>query len=118
LLLVCGTPGADTQVQTNLQLVTAVVDFGLDVQEAVEAPRWRHCQNGTESTYPHTCADELLLEERFAEATRTGLAARGHAVRVIGPWDATGSAMAIEIGTDGALFGGADPRRDGYAVGW
>lgn len=118
LLLVCGTPGADTQVQTNLQLVTSVIDFGLDVQEAVEAPRWRHCQNGTESTWPHTCADELLLEARFDEATREGLSARGHAVRVIGPWDAAGSAMAIQIAPDGALFSGADPRRDGYAVGY
>lgn len=118
LLLVCGTPGADTQVQTNLQLVTSIVDFGLDVQEAVEAPRWRHCQNGTESTYPHTCADELLLEERFDEPTRAALAERGHTVRVIGPWAATGSAMAIQAAPDGALFGGADPRRDGYAVGY
>jgi gamma-glutamyltranspeptidase len=118
LLLVCGTPGADTQVQTNLQLVTSVIDFGLDVQEAVEAPRWRHFQNGTESTWPHTCADELLLEGRFDEATQEGLTARGHAVRVIGPWDAAGSAMAIQIAPDGSLFGGADPRRDGYAVGY
>jgi gamma-glutamyltranspeptidase/glutathione hydrolase len=118
LLLVCGTPGADTQVQTNLQLVTAVVDFGLDAQEAVEAPRWRHCQNGTESTWPHTCADELLLEERFGEEARAGLMQRGHAVRVIGPWEAAGSAMAIQVAPDGALFGGADPRRDGYAVGF
>lgn len=118
LMLLCGTPGADTQVQTNLQLVTSILDFGLDVQEAVEAPRWRHCQNGTESTWPHTGADELLLEARFAEAARAGLAARGHAVRVIGPWEAMGSAMAIAIGSDGALFGGADPRRDGYAIGY
>ena len=117
LRLLCGTPGADTQVQTNLQLVTAILDFGLDVQEAVEAPRWRHCQNGTESTWPHTCADELLLEARFDEAARAGLAARGHAVRVIGPWEAMGSAMAIAVAPDGALFGGADPRRDGYAIG-
>lgn len=118
LLLVCGTPGADTQVQTNLQLVTAVIDFGLDVQEAVEAPRWRHCQNGTESTWPHTCPDELLLEARFGEGVRAGLAARGHTIRVIGAWEAMGSAMAIQLAPDGALFGGADPRRDGYAVGF
>jgi gamma-glutamyltranspeptidase len=118
LLLVCGTPGADTQVQTNLQLVTSVIDFGLDVQEAVEAPRWRHCRNGTESTWPHTCADELLLESRFDDEACAALAERGHAVRVIGPWDAAGSAMAIQIAPDGALFGGADPRRDGYAVGF
>ena len=61
LRLLCGTPGADTQVQTNLQLVTAILDFGLDVQEAVEAPRWRHCQNGTESTWPHTALSNQVI---------------------------------------------------------
>ncbi len=39
--LICGTPGADTQVQTNLQLITHIIDFGMTSQEAVEAPRWR-----------------------------------------------------------------------------
>src|SRR2546426_4652150 len=90
----------------------------IEVHAAVEAPRWRHCQNGTESTWPHTCADELLLEARSGEEVRQGLTGRGHTVRVIGPWDAAGSAMAISVGPDGALFGGADPRRDGYAVGF
>lgn len=119
LLLVCGTPGADTQVQTNLQLVTGILDFGLNVQEAVEAPRWRHTGNGTESTVPHTCADEVLLEARFPEQTVAGLRARGHVVRVIGPWEASGNAQAIAIDpATGVLFGGSDPRRDGYAIGW
>jgi gamma-glutamyltranspeptidase/glutathione hydrolase len=119
LILVCGTPGADTQVQTNLQVITHVLDFGMTVSEAVEAPRWRHTQNPTESTVPHTCNDELLLEGRFPEQTRSGLARRGHALSMIGDWEGTGSEMMIQIDPDsGALFGAADPRRDGYAVGW
>jgi gamma-glutamyltranspeptidase/glutathione hydrolase len=119
LILACGTPGADTQVQTNLQVVTHVVDHGYNVVEAVEAPRWRHLQDGTESTVPHTCDDELLLEARFGEAVSTELARRGHPVRRIGPWDATGSEMMIQIDPiSGAKFGAADPRRDGYAIGW
>ena len=80
LILVCGTPGADTQVQTNLQVITHVLDFGMTVAEAVEAPRWRHTQNPTESTVPHTCKDELILEGRFSEEIRDGLARRGHAL--------------------------------------
>ncbi len=48
--LICGTPGADTQVQTNLQLITHIIDFGMTPQEAVEAPRWRSLQNPMEST--------------------------------------------------------------------
>jgi gamma-glutamyltranspeptidase/glutathione hydrolase len=119
LFFVCGTPGADTQVQTNLQLLTHVIDFGLNVTEAVEAPRWRHCGNGTESTYPHTCDDEVLLEARFAEETRAGLTSRGHAVRMLGAWEGAGNAQAIQVdASTGALFGASDPRRDGYAVGW
>ncbi len=119
LRLVFGTPGADTQVQTNLQVLTHVLDFGLNVQEAVEAPRWRHLQNPTESTIPHTCEDQLQLEGRFAASTIEGLRARGHALDVVGDWAATGSEVMIEVHPEtGALMGGADPRRDAYAIGY
>lgn len=119
LKLVCGTPGADTQVQTNLQVVTHVVDFGMTVQEAVEAPRWRHLQNPTESTYPHTTRDQINIEGRFGEKVFSGLERRGHKVVKIGDWEGVGSQVMIQVDHDeGALHGGADPRRDGYAVGW
>lgn len=119
LVLICGTPGADTQVQTNLQVITHVLDHGYNVVEAVEAPRWRDLQNGTESTVPHTCPDELLMEERFPGAVTAELRRLGHAVRLIGPWAATGSEMMIALDpSTGAKFGGADPRRDGYAIGY
>ncbi len=119
LLLVCGTPGADTQVQTNLQVITHVLDFGMTVAEAIEAPRWRHAQNPTESTVPHTCVDELQMEGRFQSQVMDGLRDRGHPVSILGDWGGPGSAMMIQLDPDtGALFGAADPRRDGYAVGW
>ena len=119
LALVCGTPGADTQVQTNLQVITHVLDFGMTVAEAVEAPRWRHTQNPTESTYPHTCDDELLLEGRFSPHVRRQLERKGHALNIIGDWEGVGSEMMIQVDAEeGALHGGADPRRDGYALGW
>jgi gamma-glutamyltranspeptidase/glutathione hydrolase len=106
-------------VQTNLQLISHVLDFGLDPQEAVEAPRWRHTQDGTESEYPHRCADELILEARFPEETRAALRAKGHAVRVVGEWEAAGSAQLIRIDPDtGVMSGGSDPRRDGAALAW
>ena len=119
LMLVCGTPGADTQVQTNLQVMTHVLDFGMTVAEAVEAPRWRHAQNPTESTMPHTCVDEFQMEGRFSPQVMDGLRSRGHPLNVLGDWDGPGSEMMIWLDPDtGALFGAADPRRDGYAVGW
>ena len=119
LSLVLGTPGADTQVQTNLQVISHVLDFGMTVAEAVEAPRWRNTQNHTESYVPHTCADELLVESRYSGAVLESLRQRGHVLNVLGGWEATGSEMMIQVDPDnGALHGGADPRRDGYAVGW
>jgi gamma-glutamyltranspeptidase / glutathione hydrolase len=119
LVLVGGTPGADTQVQTNLQVISHVLDCGLSVQEAVEAPRWRHTQNGTESEYPHACADELILEERFPESTRAALQRRGHPLRMIGAWEASGSQQMIQIDQrTGVMAGGSDPRRDGCALAW
>jgi gamma-glutamyltranspeptidase/glutathione hydrolase len=119
LALVLGTPGADTQVQTNLQLLTHMLDAGYNPVEAVEAPRWRHLQNGTESTIPHDCDDELRLESRFPDGVVDELARLGHPVTRIGAWEAMGSAMVIQvIKPDGALAGAADPRKDGYALGW
>ena len=108
--LICGTPGADTQVQTNLQLITHVVDFGMTPQEAVEAPRWRNLQNPMESTIPHTCEDALQLEGRFSEDVRNGLAQRGHELQILGDWAGPGSAQAIRIDSDSnALIGAQIP---------
>ena len=119
LVLVCGTPGADTQVQTNLQVITHVFDFGMTAAEAVEAPRWRHAQDMMESTVPHTCDNELQMEGRFPEHVREGLRRKGHALNILGEWAGQGSEVMIQIDPrTGALSGGADPRRDGYAIGW
>ncbi|MGN6672254.1 MAG: gamma-glutamyltransferase family protein, partial [Thermomicrobiales bacterium] len=118
VLLALGTPGADTQVQTNLQLITHLLGHNMTVQEAVEAPRWRHRQVGGESTVPHGADDALVLEARFPVEVRDALAARGHTLEIIGPWDAVGSAVIVQRDpATGALMGGADPRRDAYAVG-
>lgn len=119
LVLVCGTPGADTQVQTNMQVITHVLDFGMNVSEAVEAPRWRHLQNRTESTEPREFEDLLQLEGRFSEEARKVLEGKGHGLEILTDWGASGSEVMIRRDpSTGALFGAADPRRDGYAIGW
>ena len=119
LSLVLGTPGADTQVQTNLQVISHVLDFGMTVAEAVEAPRWRNTQNHTESYVPHTCADELLVESRYSGEVLESLRQRGHVLNVLGGWEATGSEMMIQVDRTTARST-AGPTRvgDGYAVGW
>jgi gamma-glutamyltranspeptidase len=119
LFMVHGTPGADTQTQTNLQVLTHVVDHGMNVTEAVEAPRWRHIGRGTESTIPHGESDVLNLEARFPPGVAAELVRRGHPVATIGPWEASGSEVMIRVdGANGALHGACDPRADGYAIGY
>ena len=106
-------------MQTNLQLVTHMLDFGMTPQEAVSAPRWRSLQNPMESTIPHLCSNNLQLEDRFAADVQEELAQRGHELEMVGDWGGPGSAQAIMVDPQsGALIGGSDPRRDGYAVGY
>lgn len=106
--LVFGTPGRHAQVQTNFQLAVSLIDHGLDVQEAIELPRWFHESGRT-----------LQLEGRFPEGTRRALAAKGHEIALLADWDElTGGAQAIAIDPDGGFAGGADPRREGHAAGY
>ena len=118
LTYVLGTPGADCQVQSNMQIITNLVDHGMTVQEAVEAPRWKHVGDGTESTIPHTAEDRLLMENRFDATAMRQLRGMGHPVHELESWDGvTGREMALYIDPDtGALHGAADPRCDGYAI--
>jgi len=118
-VIICGTPGADTQVQTNLQLLTHAIHFGMTPQEAVEAPRWRNLQNPMESTVPHTCENKLQLESRIGEEVRKELERRGHVLEILGEWGGPGNAQFIQRDpATGSLMGGVDPRRDGYVAGY
>jgi gamma-glutamyltranspeptidase/glutathione hydrolase len=105
---VFGTPGRQAQVQTNFQLAVALIDHGLDVQAAIEAPRWYHETGRT-----------LQLESRFPEQMRRALAAKGHDLHLLGDWaEITGGAQAVAIDANGVFSAGADPRREGYAAGY
>jgi gamma-glutamyltranspeptidase/glutathione hydrolase len=106
--IVLGTPGADGQTQTIIQLTTSMLDFNANVQEATEAPRWRSHPDGT-----------LQIEGRFPSRTIEELIARGHRVERLADWHPImGSAQAIMLDSErGILMGGADPRRQAYAIG-
>lgn len=114
--LVGGTPGGDGQPQWNLQLVTGALDYGLDVQAAIEAPRW----TSFPGTDPITIANafELRIEDRVGPAVLRGLEERGHRLNVLGPWAGGGAAQLIAVGPDGVLRGGSDPRAEGQALGY
>jgi gamma-glutamyltranspeptidase len=115
---VCGTPGADNQVQINFQIVTAMIDFGLDPQQAAEMPRWTSNVPGQYANYPHSGPDVLTMERRFPEAVRTDLARRGHPVDTVGDLEGPCSVEIIRRTPAGMLLAGSDPRRDGWALAW
>ncbi len=106
-----GTQGGDAQAQIQMQLISNLVDYDLEPQAAIEAPRWLA---GSDTD------DGLLLEGGFPEGTVQRLAARGHRVTLIDPWNAgAGHAqMILRDGVSGVLRGGADPRADGAAAGY
>jgi gamma-glutamyltranspeptidase/glutathione hydrolase len=110
------TPGGDGQVQWNMQLVSHLVDGGLDPQEAVSAPRTT-VHPGSDADALGT-AETLQCESRLGAEVLAGLTARGHDVVDMGEWGAGGSALVISVDQErGVLSGAADPRQDGVALG-
>ncbi|HEV2335972.1 MAG TPA: gamma-glutamyltransferase [Stellaceae bacterium] len=119
LWAVFGTPGADNQVQINLQVLTAIVDFGLDPQQAAEMPRWTSNVPGQYANYPHDGPDVLTMERRFPDEVRHDLARRGHPVYTVGDLEGPCSVEIIRRdAASGMLLAGSDPRRDGWALAW
>ena len=104
-----GTPGSYGIAQTSAQMLMNVLDFGMNVQQAIEAPRFK-CIAGR----------AVEMESRFSPEVLAELAGRGHDVEVLEPWSrVVGGAQGIMVDhSNGVLSGGADPRRDGYAIGW
>ncbi len=115
---VFGTPGADNQVQINFQVANAMMDFGLDPQQAAEMPRWTSMVPGQYANYPHDGPDVLTMERRFPEDVRRELVHRGHPVNTVGDLDGPCSVEIIRREDDGMLLAGSDPRRDGWALAW
>jgi len=84
------------------------------MQQAIDAPRWLSA-----AAISGHGAEPLLMEDRFPAEVRAGLAAMGHKVVPLGPYeDLMGHAQAIMLCEDGLLAGGADPRGDGIAAAW
>jgi gamma-glutamyltranspeptidase/glutathione hydrolase len=115
-----GTPGGDVQPQAMVQFLVNLIDFGMDAQAAVEAPRVA-TYSFPDSFYPHTYAPgQMKAEGRIAPDVIEALRAKGHQIEVWGDFvRAAGSLNAIVV-DEGAssLQGAADPRRTGYAMGW
>jgi gamma-glutamyltranspeptidase / glutathione hydrolase len=105
--LVFGTMGGDGQPQTHLQLLANLLDDGMDVQAAIDAPRF----------VVDVADGSVAMEARASTRLVTSLAERGHDVRTIGPYDhLAGHAHAIEI-TPSGYAAGSDPRCEGAVLG-
>jgi gamma-glutamyltranspeptidase/glutathione hydrolase len=113
-VLAYGTMGGEGQPQTQAAMVTRMVDFGYDVQQAIEAPRWLMGRTWG------TATRDLALESRISDQVARELTLRGHPVRRVNQWEGTvGHAQAIRVNRDTGFFeGGADPRGDGSAAGY
>ena len=100
-----GVMGAHYQPMGHAQVVTNMVDYGMDVQAAIDAPR------------VFFEGDKTVVERGVPQATLEGLAARGHDVAVRP--SPLGGGQAIRIDWQrGVLIGGSDPRKDGCALGY
>jgi len=105
-----GTPGGARIISTMTLLLSNLIDYGMGVQEAIEAPRF----------YARDTDKDLSIEARVSEATVKALTDLGYSVKKLGEYDLFfGGAQGIVIDRrTGLRIGGADPRRDGAVVGY
>ena len=116
-LMVFGSPGGDTQGQSQLQFFLNYVEFGRNVQQALEQP---YFATGAyhQSFHPHPAGKGLSVSQRIPREVREELAKRGHAVRTHSAMG-VGSVKAIVVDPQsGVLMGGAAPATDSYVIGW
>ena len=101
------TPGSEGILQTTVQMLLNIVEFGADPQLAIEAPRFRLLEE-----------TRMEIENRIDPAVRDELTARGHALELVGDFsNHVGGGQSVMLDSDSAArLAGADPRRDGYAL--
>jgi gamma-glutamyltranspeptidase/glutathione hydrolase len=116
LELIMSTPGGDNQDQALLQVLLNMLDFGMNPQEAVEAPRFQtehfYSSFGNHEFVP----GKLNLESRISRSTIDALNGLGHRVTVTGEWSNSSAPTVIQVHND-VLNGGADPRRARFIFG-
>lgn len=114
--LITGSPGGDDQIQRTVQTLMNMIDFGMNVQQAIEAPRWS-TRGFASSVFPHNMSHpgDLSVESRVPETVQKALEAKGHKLKPAGAWSlGSNAAIAIDPKT-GVLSAGADPRVEAYS---
>jgi gamma-glutamyltranspeptidase / glutathione hydrolase len=117
-VLAIGTPGGEGIGQTQFQALLNILDFGMSIQEAIEAPRF--VLDAEPNFYKPGAAVTTSIERRTAAETLRRLESMGHTIRLLPEFTpAVGGMQGILVDLrTGTMAGGADPRRAGYAIGW
>ncbi len=119
-ILALGSPGTDVQIQATTQVLLNILAFGMEAQEAIEAPRFATYSH-PESFEPHTYQPGVLrVEARVPSETMAQLEAWGHTVHpwLAWQWQAGGVGAVTKSSETGVMGGGAETRRESYALGW
>src|SRR6185503_19717240 len=117
--LVLSTPGGDNQDQSLIQVLFNIIEFGMNVQEAVEAPRFQTLHLVSSFDDHRFNPGVLNLEDRILKPILDDLAARGHKVDVQPAWGNPSAPTVIRFYSEsGVIEAGADPRRGRYAIAW
>ena len=118
LAMLMGSPGGDDQCMRTMQTFLNMVEFDMNVQQAIEAPRWT-TRAFPSSPFPHTMYPaDLGVEDRIPPAVRRQLSAKGHKVRSYPPWSMGANGAIVLDPSTGVRSAGADPRCDAYALAW
>lgn len=120
VLATFGTPGLDVQPQAMVQFLVNVIDFGMDPQAAIEAPR---VATGSfpHSSFPHPYfPGRVYAEGRISRDVLDELSRRGHQIEEWPDWMPLAGALcaAVVDHENDSITGAADPRRVGYAIAW
>ena len=111
-----GVMGGATQPQAHVQILVNVIDFGMNLQEAGDAPRILHSGSSQPTGERMTDGGEVSLESGFPVETLRELVERGHRLRFrVGPY---GGYQAIGVGAHGVYRGASESRKDGQAAGY
>ncbi len=117
--LATSTPGGDSQDQQILNVLLNVFVFGMDIQHAIEMPRINSLHPFSSFDSHESEAGVLEIEDRIPVRVRDDLTARGHKLKVLGPYSMSTGVVAVGVDpANGTLRGGADPRRERYIFGW
>jgi gamma-glutamyltranspeptidase/glutathione hydrolase len=118
LFMTTGSPGGDHQTVWTLQTLLNVVDFGMNIQQAIEAARFS-TRSYPSSPFPHTMhPGELTVENRVADEVRAELVRRGHRLWVQPAWSQGNNAGIVVDQATGTVSAGADPRNAAMALAW